>query len=103
MQWLRRERLELARYQLEHAHPDDSVCGIARRCGYRSPSHFSTDFQRRFHCKPSELLREGGTSAAGEATPRPLIQPALASHSTAMVSGRKRLKTSTPSRTGRSR
>jgi len=75
MQWLRRERLELARYQLEHAHPDDSVCGIARRCGYRSPSHFSADFQRRFHCKPSELLREGGRALSGNTPPLRLGQP----------------------------
>ncbi|MCS5700134.1 AraC family transcriptional regulator [Cyanobium sp. FGCU-52] len=67
MQWLRRERLELARYQLEQAGPDDSVWSIALRCGYRSPSHFSADFQRRFHCKPSELLRKGAAfSPAGE-------------------------------------
>jgi len=57
MQWVRRERLELARYQLEHAGPEDSVWSIAVSCGYRSPSHFSADFQRQFHRKPSELLR----------------------------------------------
>lgn len=103
MQWLRRERLELARFQLEQAGPDDSVWSIALRCGYRSPSHFSADFQRHFHCKPSELLRKGDPSPAGSSPARQLGQPTVAGHPAGAVGGKKRMGTSTPPRSGRAR
>jgi AraC-like DNA-binding protein len=68
-QWIRRQRLELARRDLQHPGPDDSVAAIALRCGYRSLSLFSVEFQQRFHVKPSQLLREARASqpAAGHA------------------------------------
>jgi AraC-like DNA-binding protein len=34
------------------------VTSIANACGYRSVSLFSIEFQKRFHIKPSVLLRE---------------------------------------------
>jgi AraC-like DNA-binding protein len=61
-QWIRRERLELARRDLQHPSPADSVAVIALRCGYRSLSLFSVEFQQRFHVKPSQLLREARAS-----------------------------------------
>jgi AraC-like DNA-binding protein len=61
-QWIRRERLELARRDLQHPGPADSVAVIALRCGYRSLSLFSVEFQQRFHVKPSQLLREARAS-----------------------------------------
>jgi AraC-like DNA-binding protein len=103
MQWLRRERLELACFQLEHAGPDDSVWSIALRCGYRSPSHFSADFQRRFHCKPSELLRKGDPSYAESSPARRFGQPVVAGHPAETATGKKRTATSSPPRSARSR
>jgi AraC-like DNA-binding protein len=61
-QWIRRERLELARRDLQHPSPADSVAVIALRCGYRSLSLFSVEFQQRFHVKPPQLLREARAS-----------------------------------------
>lgn len=56
-QWIRAQRLDLAHRLLSHAEPGESVAGVAQRCGYRSMSLFSIDFQQRFHVKPSVLLR----------------------------------------------
>jgi AraC-like DNA-binding protein len=56
-QWIRSQRLDLAYQYLQHAEATDSVSSIALRCGYRSVSLFSIDFQQRFHIKPSHLLR----------------------------------------------
>ncbi len=61
-QWIRRQRLELARHNLQHPAPGDTVAAIAVRCGYRSLSMFSVEFQQRFHVKPSQLLREARAS-----------------------------------------
>lgn len=57
-QWIRSQRLDLARQRLQQAQPGDSVATIANACGYRSLNLFRIDFQQRFHVKPSALLRE---------------------------------------------
>jgi transcriptional regulator GlxA family with amidase domain len=61
-QWIRSQRLDLARRHLQNPSPDASVASIATLCGYRSLSLFSVDFQQRFHLKPSQLLREARAS-----------------------------------------
>ena len=62
-QWIRQQRLDLARQLLEHPRAGDSVASIAMASGYRSLSLFSVDFQQRFHLKPSDLLREARASS----------------------------------------
>ncbi len=57
-QWIKNQRLDLARKRLENPNLNDTVGSIARDCGYRSLGLFSVDFQQRFHVKPSQLLRE---------------------------------------------
>ena len=64
-QWIRGQRLDLARRSLEHPRHDDTVTAIATACGYRSMSLFSIDFQQRFHVKPSQVLREARASHPG--------------------------------------
>lgn len=64
-QWIRGQRLDLARRCLEHPQHDDTVSSIATTCGYRSMSLFSIDFQQRFHVKPSQVLREARASHPG--------------------------------------
>jgi transcriptional regulator GlxA family with amidase domain len=66
-QWIRSQRLDLARQHLQHPSPGDTIAGIAARCGYRSLSLFSVEFQQRFHVKPSQLLREARASLPPEA------------------------------------
>jgi AraC-like DNA-binding protein len=61
-QWIRNQRLDLARRHLQNPVPGDSVASIATLCGYRSLSLFGVDFQHRFHVKPSQLLREARAS-----------------------------------------
>lgn len=56
-QWIRSQWLDLAWQLLQAAGPGDTVTRIALACGYRSMSLFSIEFQRRFHIKPSVLLR----------------------------------------------
>jgi len=62
-QWIRQQRLDLARQLLEHPRVGDTVASIAVASGYRSLSLFSVDFQQRFHLKPSDLLREARASS----------------------------------------
>jgi hypothetical protein len=69
-QWIRSQRLDLARRHLERPAPGDSVAGIATLCGYRSLSLFSVEFQQRFHVKPSQLLREALASKPTRAPSR---------------------------------
>jgi AraC-like DNA-binding protein len=57
-QWIRSQRLDEARKRMMSAHANDTVTSIAHACGYRSVSLFSIEFQKRFHVKPSVLLRE---------------------------------------------
>jgi len=68
-QWIRSQRLDLARKLLEHPRPEDTVASIAMASGYRSLSLFSVDFQQRFHLKPSDLLREARSSRAQDHRP----------------------------------
>jgi AraC-like DNA-binding protein len=57
-QWIRSQRLDQAYKRLLGGDANDSVTSIANACGYRSVSLFSIEFQKRFHVKPSVLLRE---------------------------------------------
>jgi AraC-like DNA-binding protein len=86
MQFVRRQRLDLAREQLETADASASVTSIARASGYRSTSHFCTDFTRAYALNPSVLLRASRPRlefptfppprALGELDPpRPTAQP----------------------------
>jgi AraC-like DNA-binding protein len=58
MQYLRRQRLWLARRQLEETGRHSSVGRIAIACGYLSLASFSRDFQRCFGIAPSRLLAQ---------------------------------------------
>jgi AraC-like DNA-binding protein len=58
MQWVRRQRLEQARWALLHPEPNDNVSSIASRCGFSSLSMLSRDFASYFGLRPSELLRK---------------------------------------------
>lgn len=57
-QWIRSQRLDQACNRLREGNTNDTVTSIANACGYRSVSLFSIEFQKRFHIKPSVLLRE---------------------------------------------
>ena len=59
IQWIRRQRLELARQALLHPDPGDSVAAIAARHGFRSLPAFSRDFRAIFGLRPSDLMHEG--------------------------------------------
>ena len=59
MQWVKRERLQAARRELEHPQPDDTVSLISQRYGYTSLSSFSRDIHQAFGVCPSTLLRRG--------------------------------------------
>jgi AraC-like DNA-binding protein len=69
MQYLRRQRLWLARQRLEQPGAQASVGAVARSCGYLSLASFSRDFQRSFGIAPSSLLARG-RQASGEAANR---------------------------------
>lgn len=57
MQFVRRQRLAAAMEKLQAAEGEISVSRIARDCGYRSLSNFSSDFQCEFGELPSSVLR----------------------------------------------
>jgi len=57
MQFVRRQRLQRAMERLENSDDGDTVTNIARDCGYRFTSSFSTDFQKEFGMSPSSVLR----------------------------------------------
>lgn len=59
VQWMRRERLSLARDQLLEPEPNTCVSSVAEAVGYRHLSQFSRDFQQCHGLRPSEVLREG--------------------------------------------
>ena len=63
MQFIRQQRLRTAMERLENAGAGDTVTKIARDCGYRFTSSFSTDFQKEFGVSPSAVLR--GSSRKG--------------------------------------
>lgn len=57
MQFVRRQRLTAAMELLQAAEEGTTVSRVARDCGYRSISNFSSDFQRVFGVQPSQVLR----------------------------------------------
>jgi AraC-like DNA-binding protein len=59
IQWIRQQRLELARQDLLHPSPGDTVAAVAARYGFSSLAVFSRDFKTVFGLRPSDLLREG--------------------------------------------
>lgn len=59
MQWVKRERLQAARRELENPQPQDTVSLIGQRYGYTSLSCFSRDIHQAFGVSPSSLLRRG--------------------------------------------
>jgi AraC-like DNA-binding protein len=66
MQYLRRQRLWLARRRLEDPGPECNVSSIASACGYLSLASFSRDFQRCFGISPSSLLAQRRRSWKGQ-------------------------------------
>lgn len=56
MQWLRSQRMHLARHHLLNATPFDTITSIAISCGLMNLSHFSVDYRRLFGESPSETL-----------------------------------------------
>jgi len=66
MQYLRRQRLWLARRRLEDPRPSSSVGSIASACGYLSLASFSRDFVRCFGMAPSSLLAQRRSSWRGK-------------------------------------
>jgi AraC-like DNA-binding protein len=59
IQWIRRQRLELARTHLLNPSATDTVAGISAQLGFRNISAFSRDFHSVYGIRPSEVLREG--------------------------------------------
>ena len=59
IQWVRRQRLALARQHLLNPSPSDSVAGISSKLGFSNLSAFSRDFHNTYGIRPSEMLREG--------------------------------------------
>lgn len=66
MQFVRRQRLSIAMEKLQTGATNDTVAGIARECGYRHTSHFTSDFQREFDTKPSIILRASRSARRGQ-------------------------------------
>lgn len=73
MQWIRQQRMELARHRLQNPNPGDTVAMVAAACGYRSQSRFRIDFERTYGCKPSAVLRgtmiDGGSNITTSQAP----------------------------------
>jgi len=57
MQFIRQQRLQTAMRRLRQGKPGDTVGRVARDCGYRYLSNFTTDFRRTFAVNPSVVLR----------------------------------------------
>lgn len=57
MRFVRRQRLSSAMERLKTAAWGDSVTSIARGCGYRFSSNFSTDFLHEYGVNPSSVIR----------------------------------------------
>jgi AraC-like DNA-binding protein len=62
IQWIRRQRLEIARDKLIQGGTSITVTGVAQSVGYSHLSQFSRDFQRHFGLRPSELVRKARSS-----------------------------------------
>lgn len=58
IQWLRRQRLELALQQLQAGGPGVTVTQVAQACGYINLASFSRDFRERFGVGAREVLIE---------------------------------------------
>jgi AraC-like DNA-binding protein len=56
MQWVRLQRMELARHKLERAPLNQSVWNVGLDCGYVNFSAFSRDYRRIFGVSPSRHL-----------------------------------------------
>jgi AraC-like DNA-binding protein len=59
MQWLRRQRLDLAHQRLQAGEPGLTVTQVAQACGYINLASFSRDFRERFGIGAREALVEG--------------------------------------------
>jgi AraC-like DNA-binding protein len=57
MQYIRQQRLALAKQHLLAPLPGTTVTSVARECGYLSVANFRRDYQRRFGEPPSGALR----------------------------------------------
>jgi AraC-like DNA-binding protein len=58
VQWIRQQRMELARNKLLQAESSITVTTVAQSVGYQHLSQFSRDFHQTFGRRPSELVRE---------------------------------------------
>ena len=56
-QWIREQRLTLALEQLQAEGKRPSIRGVALACGYLDPSHFCSDFKRRYGMTPLQATR----------------------------------------------
>lgn len=64
MAYLKRQRLAKARDGLLHADPaNDTVAGIARRCGFKHMGQFSLDYRKLIGERPSATLNRHHESA----------------------------------------
>jgi AraC-like DNA-binding protein len=57
-QWIREMRLQSAYEQLSQDLGNPSVAQVAYACGFSDHAQFSTAFKKRFHCTPSQRLKE---------------------------------------------
>jgi AraC-like DNA-binding protein len=57
MQYIRRQRLALAKQRLLNPRPGTTVTSVAQECGYLSVANFRRDYQQRFGETPSGALR----------------------------------------------
>lgn len=58
MQWLRRQRLQLALQALQHPRPGLTVREVSRSCGYLNLASFSRDFHERYGATATQVLRQ---------------------------------------------
>lgn len=65
MQFVRKQRLNAAMERMREARAGDTVARIARDCGYRHVSNFSTDFYKAFGVNPSVVLRASRAGGGG--------------------------------------
>lgn len=58
MQWLRRQRLQLALHALQNPTPGLTIREVSRSCGYLNFASFSRDFHERYGTTASQILRQ---------------------------------------------